>query len=1052
MVIESCQTDNILRTLLGCGKMGIGRPFLLRFPWSPTWAKVALVSRLTCLLVLSSAVPLLAGLLIYPAHSQSQPSQYVAGAWQAEEGLPQNSVTAMVQDRLGYLWVGTFGGLARFDGVRFTLFESGDLLHLGDNGILSLYESRSGVLWIGTLDGGLIRVDDGTVTTYTEHDGLPSRFVSSIREDQEGNLWFNTSEGVAHFVGTKLESYPSFRGQPVREFLLQARDRSMWFRYGENVVRFGADGSIANLKSPKPTSFLVHESRDGSVWIAFRDQYRLVRYYRGIFTAVPLPPIPGKSMRQNSPGDYLVYTLSMAEDAEGELLLLTPAGICRIANGSLGSPEAVPLPSNGRELLKVRSLMVDREGNVWVGTNGLGLVRLRRAPLVAYGKDQGLSDAGFNAVFQDREGRIWLGGDLVYWFDGHHFHEFPGVANVRAITQTRDGDIWFAGYGGLHRYRSGVLSVFKLEAPDVRAIYQDREDTLWIGALMEEHPGGLYRFRDGKLDQIPGVSDVNQIIGDRDGGIWVAGVKELLYLRGGKTVRYDQKQGLPDRSVDLHQDSTGTLWIASYGGGLTRLRDGRLRTITTKDGLPNNMLAGILEDSHGNLWISSTQNIFRFSLKELDDLADGKISAILPISYGVAEGLRSSESDVGSPAGWETNNGQIWFPTMRGVVAIDPTAGSRVPPPVVVEEAWANKRMFARNGRNSVSPGSNTFDFRFTALSLSAPEKVRFKYRLEPFDKDWADAGTHRTAHYTNMDPGEYSFHVLAVNTFGIWSDQEASVRFVLLPHFYQTNWFRALYVAAFMGLVWTIYQWRVRQLRHDFEMTLETRIGERARIARDLHDTLLQSFHGLLLRFQSASLLLPQRPIEAKENLDGAIEQAAGAITEARDAVQGLRASTVEDNDLTRAIRTLGEELEKDSSSHRPATFRVAVEGQARDLHPILRDDIYRIAAEALRNAFHHALAKQVEVEVRYDDEQFRLRIRDDGKGIDADALSSRGVQGHYGLRGMHERAALMKGELVVWSEVDAGTEVELRVPASAVYMTDRKPSWWVRKFAPKA
>ena len=231
--------------------------------------------------------------------------------------------------------------------------------------------------------------------------------------------------------------------------------------------------------------------------------------------------------------------------------------------------------------------------------------------------------------------------------------------------------------------------------------------------------------------------------------------------------------------------------------------------------------------------------------------------------------------------------------------------------------------------------------------------------------------------------------------------------------------------------------------------MTLEARIGERTRIARDLHDTLLQSFHGLLLRFQTVSLL-PDRPIEAKEKLDSAIEQAAGAITEGRDSVQGLRASTVERNDLALAIRTLGEELD-DSSNHRPATFRVAVEGQPRDLHPILRDEIYKIAAEALRNAFHHAQAKQVEVEIRYDHDQFRMRVRDDGKGMDAAVLSGNGLQGHYGLRGMRERAELIQGKLAVWSEVDQGTEVELRVPASAAYTTDHKRSWWLQNFAGK-
>ena len=961
------------------------RSLLLRFNRRRTMAGFALASRLTCLLLPASAASLLASILIAPLNAQSTAPQYVARVWQAEQGLPQNSVTTMLQDHRGYLWVGTFGGLARFDGERFTLFESRDMLPLGNNGILSLYESRTGVLWTGTLDGGLIRVEDGVTTTYTERDGLPSRFISSIREDAEGKLWFNTAEGVGHFVGTKLEAYPTYRGKPVREFLLQAGDGSMWFRSAGDVVRFGADGSIATLKGLKPTGFLVHEARDGSVWVAFRDRYRLVRYHQGVFSDVPLPPIrPRESMRDELGADYLVYTISMAEGTDGELLLLTPAGLCRIANGSLGPPEAVPLPSNGRELLKVRSLLVDREGNIWVGTNGMGLIRLRRAPVRAYGKDEGLSNSGFNAVFQDREGRIWLGGDSLYWFDGDRFHLFPGVANVRAIAQTRDGDLWFGGYGGLHRYSSGVLSDFKVGAPDVRAIHQDREGTLWIGALMEEHPGGLYRFRGGKLDQIPGISDVNQIIEDRDGGLWVAGVKEVLYMRGDKSVRYDQKQGLPDRSVDIHQDSNGTLWIASFGGGLTRLRDGRLKTITTKDGLPNNMLAGMLEDSNGNLWISSTQNIICLSLKQLNDLADAKISSILPVSYGVAEGMRSSESDIGSPAGWETKDGRIWFPTMSGVVAIDSNAGNRLPPPVVLEEAWANKLPLAGKRRTSVPPGNSTLDFRFTALSLSAPDKLSFKYRLEPFDKDWVNAGRHRTAHYTNMGPGDYSFHVLAANNFGVWSDQEARVQFVLQPYLYQTNWFRAICAALFMALLWVAYQLRLRRVHHGFEMTLDARVGERTRIARELHDTLLQSFQGLMLRFEIVSQLLPGPPVEAKEKLDGAMKQAADAITEGRDAVQGLRASTVQTNDLARAINTLGEELATDPANHGIPAFRVTVEGEARDLHPILRDEIYRIAAEALRNAFRHAQARQVEVEIRYDDQQFRLRVRDDGKGID--------------------------------------------------------------------
>ena len=406
----------------------------------------AAVSCLTLVLLLASAVPLLASLLIAPAHAQSQPPQYVTEVWHTEQGLPQNSVNAMLQDHRGYLWIGTFGGLARFDGERFTVFDSANTPGFGSDQIFSLYESHSGALWVGTVDGGLIRLQDGVATTYTERDGLPNRWVTSIRGDVEGKLWINTAGGgVAHFAGTKLEAYPTHRGKAVREFFLQARDGSMWFRCGQDVVRFAADGSVATLHSTKPSVFLVHEARDGSVWIAFRDQYRLVRYYQGAFTDVPLPTVKRRKLTT----ELLLYSFAMTEDADGELLLRTPAGLSRIVNGMAQLlPKHYPCQRMAGELLKVRSLLVDREGDLWVGTVGMGLIRLRRAPLTAYGKDEGLSDSNFSSVFQDREGRIWLGGDLLYWFDGHRFHRVPRMGDILTIAQTRDGDLWFGGYGG----------------------------------------------------------------------------------------------------------------------------------------------------------------------------------------------------------------------------------------------------------------------------------------------------------------------------------------------------------------------------------------------------------------------------------------------------------------------------------------------------------------------------------------------------------------------------------------------------------------------------
>jgi signal transduction histidine kinase len=323
---------------------------------------------------------------------------------------------------------------------------------------------------------------------------------------------------------------------------------------------------------------------------------------------------------------------------------------------------------------------------------------------------------------------------------------------------------------------------------------------------------------------------------------------------------------------------------------------------------------------------------------------------------------------------------------------------------------------------------------------------VKFRYRLDGYDHDWHDAGTRRQAFYTALPPGRYSFRVIASNSDGVWNDNAAKMDFSVAPAYYQTNWFRALCATVFLALLWAAYQFRVLQLHHEFAMTLEARVSERTRVARDLHDTLLQSAHGLLLRFQTVSQLLPDRPMEAKEKLDNAIDQTANFVTEARDEVQGLRDSTVQNNDLALAISTVGQELGTDSANHQP-TFRVALEGEARNLHPILRDEIYKIAAEALRNAFRHSQARQIEVEIRYDNEQFRLRVRDDGKGVDPAILSRQTSGGHYGLPGMRERANLIGGKLVVWSEVDAGTEVELRVPARAVYATAPRRPWFSRK-----
>src|SRR5208282_5629688 len=480
--------------------------------------------------------------------------------------------------------------------------------------------------------------------------------------------------------------------------------------------------------------------------------------------------------------------------------------------------------------------------------------------------------------------------------------------------------------------------------------------------------------------------------------------------------------------------------------GLIGWREGKVQRMTVKNALPCDFVISFIQDKERRWWLYTRCGVVEFSDSELrrwwahpDALVQNRVYDTFD---GAQPNIGSFKQAAYSP------DGRVWFANGVVVQMVDPSILSQKTPPAqaYIESLVAGRKDFQATPNLKIPPNPRDLQIDYTSPTFSIPQKVNFRYRLDNYDRDWRDAGTRRQAFYTALPPGKYSFRVIASNSDGVWNDNAAKVDFSVAAAYYQTNWFRALCATVFLALLWAAYQFRVRQLHNEFAMALDARVSERTRVARDLHDTLLQSAHGLLLRFQTVSQLLPDRPIEAKEKLDNAIDQTANFITEARDEVQGLRDSTVQNNDLALAISTLGQELGTDSANNRPV-FRVALEGEARNLHPILRDEIYKIAAEALRNAFRHAQARQIEVEIRYDNEQFRLRVRDDGKGVDPAILSSQGSEGHFGLPGMRERATLIGGKLVVWSEIDGGTEVELRVPASTAYATAQRHSWFSRK-----
>jgi signal transduction histidine kinase len=522
-------------------------------------------------------------------------------------------------------------------------------------------------------------------------------------------------------------------------------------------------------------------------------------------------------------------------------------------------------------------------------------------------------------------------------------------------------------------------------------------------------------------------------------GLWIGFYQGgLAYLADGQVLAsYSAASGLGEGGVNgLRFDPDGTLW-ASTEGGLSRFKNGRIATLTGRNGLPCDSTHWAMEGDDHAFWLYTACGLVRIARSEIDAWAaavDQRKDANTTIHATVldsSEGVRSLEDNGGySPHAAKSSDGRIWFTSGNGAGVVDPhhLPFNRLPPPVRIEQITADHKTYppasAGNGHLRLPPRVRDLEIDYTALSLVAPEKVLFRYKLEGLERDWQDAGARRQAFYAHLSPGPYSFRVIACNNSGLWNEAGDRFDFLITPAFYQTAWFRGLCMAAFLALTWGLYRYRLHQIGQEFA----ARMGERMRIARELHDTLLQTFHGLMLRLQVVDELLP--PGKAKEELEQTLECADQAIIESRDAVCDLRSSALTTNDLAHAVRALGDELAGEGS----ATFRLIVEGPARDLHPIVRDELYRIAREALRNAFRHASAHHIEAEIIYAERLLRLRIRDDGQGIAPEILQE-GRTGHYGLPGIRERARQIGSKVSIRSGPGAGTEIDLRVAGSIAY-----------------
>ncbi len=1013
---------------------------------------------------------------------QKSLSQYGHRSWQTDSGLPQNTVHAIAQTRDGYLWLATEGGLVRFDGVQFVVYGKqgyGKQVSAGlrSDAVNSLFESRSAdggsALWIGTEDGLACRRGD-SFATFGAADGLPSNTIWSVFQDRAGTLWVVTPEGLArHVGGGRFASFPIADGVANAKSVAEASDGSFWIGTNRGLEHFDTvrgrivgeallanfeiqavaatfDGRIwagtrnglyafdpaksakpalvAGLPSNEITSFT--NARDGGLWVGTAS---------GV-AAIPIGPQPGAmavyTARDGLPGERVE---SAYQDREGAMWVATNRGVARVFQGAA---QAFPA-REGLADSQTLSLFEDREGSLWIGTESSGLEMAHDQKFTTYTTADGLSDDLVRSVIQGRDGSMWVGtsGGGLNRFKNGKFTSLTatdGLASdiVLALGNDSAGDVWVGTPDGLDRIHGGPhdakISVFTsadgLADDFVRSLYAASDGSLWIGTRR-----GLSHLRKGiftsysSLDGL-GSDLVGAITEAADRSLWIGTLGGLTHLAGGKFTTLTTRDGLASNVITaLYADKKGALWIGTNQGGLARLLNGKITAYPPPPtGLPESIYA-ILEDAIGNLWLASRTGIYRAAKEDLNEYPERKSPTLEVTAYGTADGMRIGEaSSGGHPAAWKLSDGTMWFATLKGVAAVDPEHLSKntVPPPVAIDEVLIDDQPVAGGVPLTVAPGRSRFEFHYAGLSFIAPQKVRFRYKLEGFDRDWTDAGSRRTAYYTNLPPGRYRFHVIACNNDGVWNERGAAFGFRLRPHFYQTYWFYVALLLAAGLAIFAMYRWQVRQV----ELRYDAVLSERGRIAREIHDTLAQSLVGISVQLELVNRLLASSVETARAQLDQARGLVRESLTEARSSIWDLRSQAAETVDLATRLSRMAARATEGAVPKIQAKSKIS--GTYRPIAPKIEAELLRIAQEAVTNAVRHAKASRIEIAIRFGARELQMTIQDDGRGFDGQPHpEAAGPAGHFGLAGMRERAEAIGGAFAIESFPGKGTQIRVSV-----------------------
>ncbi len=960
--------------------------------------------------------------------------QFYHTAWTAKDGSP-GQIRTLAQTNDGYLWLGSSAGLYRFDGVLFDRFEPQPGSVFPSNNIYSLLTSPDGGLWIGYWYGGVSFLKDGNLTNYGESEGLPTGRVQSFARDDEGVIWAATSGGLArleegrwHRVGAEW-NYPGKAAQAV--FVDKAG--TLWVAAEETIVFLPKGARTFQLTGERILQVLqMAQSPDGTIFAA-----ETSRSVRPIRLPRPDPRPAGPEIR--------VGSVAILFDHEGAMWVTTIGdGLRRVpfpdrlrgqTISRFGDNAEIFTEKDGLSADYSSAVLEDREGNIWVGSAN-GLDRFRESSLVPVRFPPGYQDFGLAAGDDDE---IWTGssnqganlirGDIPIYKEPKF--------GVSSVYRDDEGTIWMGGTVALFRIRGDAYSKIKLPIEPkilgVSSIFKDRAGTLWIYLDQE----GIFQLKNGdwtsynRQTELPKSSPITGAIDSLDRK-WFGYAGNILTLIDGENIRiFSRDDGLEVGDIKVIYERLHHLWI---GGtlGLAVFEGNRFRMIKTEDAQALAGISGMLERTDGDLWLNTSRGIVQIPLQEVHRVLEDESYKLNYRTFDYLDGLLgAAQQNRPFPTAIEGSDGRLWFSSTKGLVWINPAnlATNPAPPPVLIKSLNTDEKTYEPSLSPQLPRGTTSLQIDYTALSLTIPERVRFRYKLEGANDDWQDVGTRRQAFYTNLAPGTYRFRVTAANNDGVWNEEGATLDFTIQPAFYQTLWFRAVALLIGLlicfGLFLVLYRWRISQTTERLNMRFEERLAERTRIAQELHDTFLQGVLGMTMRLQAISHLLPAKPQNAKASLDEVLDQVDTVIEEGRRGIWEIRTSTLNENDLAQAFTLAGEELNKIY----PANLTLTIEGESRPLHPFIRDEVYRIGREALTNAFRHSKAAEIEAGIEYSLKNLRIFIRDNGCGISPDFLRS-GRIGHLGLLGMRESAEKIGAELKIWSRAESGTEVELIVP----------------------